>query len=314
MTALRQIPEDGLRTALRAAAVLQTSLDELANRAEIRPETRTGNLGRQRDAVLEADDGTQYMVVEFCDEPTQDVELRVEERATNPDAAIDRFLESVALPSDLVIWRVSDSEWGPGREGHSGEDPPAPVASDPADDASREPPGVGEPRSRSVGEEIGAEALIDKLADLVHRARSVPLTNQVRINKKEVGDIVDALRGAVFDELDRARSITDERRQMLARAKQEAERIVIEAHERQGHLISEHEVTVGAEGIAERIIEGARREGRELRDGADKYADDTLRKVEVTVGRLLASIGRGRDRLAGEDGVDTGPGGSPTRA
>ena len=68
--------------------------------------------------------------------------------------------------------------------------------------------------------------LIDKLDDLVHNARAVPLTDQVRVDKEEIYDILDQMRATIPEEIKQARWIVKERQEMLAEAKREAERIV----------------------------------------------------------------------------------------
>ncbi len=75
--------------------------------------------------------------------------------------------------------------------------------------------------------------LIDKLDDLVHNAKSVPMTDQVRVDKEEIYDILDQMRATIPEEIKQARWIVKERQEMLAEAKKEAERIVKEARERQ---------------------------------------------------------------------------------
>ena len=45
--------------------------------------------------------------------------------------------------------------------------------------------------------------LIDKLDDLVHNAKSVPMTDQVRVDKEEIYDILDQMR-ATIPEIGRA--------------------------------------------------------------------------------------------------------------
>jgi vacuolar-type H+-ATPase subunit H len=100
--------------------------------------------------------------------------------------------------------------------------------------------------------------LIDKLDDLVHNAKPVPLTDQVRVDKEEIYDILDQMRATIPEEIKQARWIVKERQEMLAEAKREAERIVKEARERQERLVSEEEVTKQAERAAEDIIEDAR--------------------------------------------------------
>src|SRR2546423_1566650 len=143
--------------------------------------------------------------------------------------------------------------------------------------------------------------LIDKLDDLVHNARPVPLTDQVRVDREEIYDLLDQMRATIPEEIKQARWIVKERQEMLAEAKREAERIVKEAREQQARLVSQEDVTKQAERAAEDIIEDARGREREIRLGAEDYADEILNPLEVTLSRSTAAVQRGRDRLAGKD-------------
>src|SRR5450432_4275556 len=97
--------------------------------------------------------------------------------------------------------------------------------------------------------------LIDKLDDLVHNAKAIPLTNQVRVEKEGIYDILDQIRATIPEEIKQARWIVKERQEMEAEATREAERIVKEARERQERLISDEEITKQAERAAEEIVE-----------------------------------------------------------
>src|SRR6201995_2100842 len=143
--------------------------------------------------------------------------------------------------------------------------------------------------------------LIDKLDDVVHNARPVPLTDQGRVDREEIYDLLDQMRATIPEEIKQARWIVKERQEMLAEAKREAERIVKEARERQERLISEEEITKQAERAAEDIIEDARGREREIRLGAEDYADEILNTLEVNLSKFIAAVQRGRDRLAGKD-------------
>jgi cell division septum initiation protein DivIVA len=143
--------------------------------------------------------------------------------------------------------------------------------------------------------------LIDKLDDLVHNAKPVPLTDQVRLDKEEVYDILDQMRATIPEEIKQARWIVKERQEMLAEAKREAERIVKEARERQDRLVSQEEVTKEAQRAAEEIIDEAHAREREIRLGAEDYADEILGTLEVNLSKFIAAVQRGRDRLAGKD-------------
>ena len=144
--------------------------------------------------------------------------------------------------------------------------------------------------------------LIDKLDDLIHNARPVPLTDQVRVDREEIYDLLDQMRATIPEEIKQARWIVKERQEMLAEAKREAERVVKEARDQQARLISEEEVYKQAERAAEEIIEDARETERQIRLGAEDYADEILSTLEVNLEKFLAAVQRGRDRLAGRDG------------
>ena len=143
--------------------------------------------------------------------------------------------------------------------------------------------------------------LIDKLDDLVHNAKPVPLTDQVRVDKEEIYDILDQMRATIPEEIKQARWIVKERQEMLAEAKREAERIIKEGRDRQEQLISQEEGTRQAEREAEDIIGDAQAREREIRLGAEDYADEILGTLEVNLSKFIGAVQRGRDRLAGRD-------------
>ena len=89
--------------------------------------------------------------------------------------------------------------------------------------------------------------LIDKLDELVHNAKAVPLTDQVRIDREEIWEILDQMRATIPDEIKQARWIVKERQEMLGEAKREAERIVVEAREIAQREASQQEVVRLAE-------------------------------------------------------------------
>jgi vacuolar-type H+-ATPase subunit H len=141
--------------------------------------------------------------------------------------------------------------------------------------------------------------LIDKLDDLIHNARSVPLTDSVMIDREEIYDLLDQMRSTIPEEIKQARWIVKERQEMLVEAKQEAERVVAEAQEKAEQLASGQEVSRLAEKNAQQIVDDARDREREIRLGAEDYADEVLGNLEVNLEKFLAAVRRGRERLQG---------------
>jgi len=146
--------------------------------------------------------------------------------------------------------------------------------------------------------------LIDKLDDIIHNARSVPLTDSVMIDREEMYDILDQMRSTIPEEIKQARWIVKERQEMLAEAKQEAERVLTEAQERADRLASETEVVRLAERNAQQIMEDARDRERETRLGAEDYADEVLGNLEINLEKFIGAVRRGRERLQGQPAND----------
>lgn len=87
---------------------------------------------------------------------------------------------------------------------------------------------------------------------------------------------------------------------MLEEAEKEANRILEEARERAQALASDQEIVKLAEQQAAEILDDARNREREIRLGAEDYADEMLANLEVNLGKLLTAVQRGRDRLQGK--------------
>src|SRR6187200_1426888 len=126
--------------------------------------------------------------------------------------------------------------------------------------------------------------LIDKLDDLVHNAKAVPLTDQVRIDREEIYDILDQMRATIPEEIKQARWIVKERQEMLAEAKRETDRLLGEAREQAVREASQTEIVKIAERQAQDIVDEARRQARETR-------------LEVNLEKFLSAVKRGRERL-----------------
>ena len=133
--------------------------------------------------------------------------------------------------------------------------------------------------------------LIDKLDDLVHNAKAVPLTDQVRIDREEIYDILDQMRATIPEEIKQARWIVKERQEMLAEAKRECDRLIGEAREQAVREASQTEIVKIAERQAQDIVDDARRQARETRLEMEDWADGILSTLEVNLDKFLAPSG-----------------------
>lgn len=143
-------------------------------------------------------------------------------------------------------------------------------------------------------------ALIDRFEEIIDSARGVPFSNNKMIDPDKVYEIIDEIREQFPDELKQARWVVKERQEMLEEAEKEANRILEEARDRAQAIASEQEVVRLADAQAAAILDKARQEEREIRLGAEDYADEMLANLEVNLGKLLTAVQRGRDRLQGK--------------
>ncbi|WP_193242066.1 cell division initiation protein [Streptomyces phaeolivaceus] len=144
---------------------------------------------------------------------------------------------------------------------------------------------------------------LDEIVSVVSGARSMPMSASCVVNRADLLTLLDELRAALPDSLAQAAELIGDRDHMVERARQEAERIIENAHAERGSLISDTEVARRSQNEADRILGEARQEAEEVRAEADDYVDSKLANFEVVLTKTLGSVGRGREKLLG-----TGPG------
>ena len=141
--------------------------------------------------------------------------------------------------------------------------------------------------------------LIDKLDDLIHNAKRtmLPGSDQVRLDREEVYDILDQMRATIPEEIKQARWIVKERQEMLAEAKRECDRLLQEAREQAVREASQTEIVKLAEKQAQEIVDDSRRQARETKLEMEDWADGILSTLEVNLEKFLTAVKRGRERL-----------------
>src|SRR4030067_1061040 len=95
-------------------------------------------------------------------------------------------------------------------------------------------------------------ALLQQLGGVVREAKSMPLSSSALLNREEVLELIEEMKGALPEEIKQARWVVKDREELLGKARRDAEAIVEEAREEQRGLAAR-------EAIVERA--GARAEG-----------------------------------------------------
>jgi len=138
---------------------------------------------------------------------------------------------------------------------------------------------------------------VDRLESLLNDGWHLPLTSRTLVDERDLLDVIDQMRIAVPEEVKQARRITQERDQMVAQAKAEAERIITEAQEQAAFLLQDNELLKQAEQRGKGIISEAQNQAAEMRRGADDYSLDVMRRLESELESHLATVRRGVEAL-----------------
>ncbi|GGX80854.1 ATP synthase F0 subunit B [Streptomyces hiroshimensis] len=149
---------------------------------------------------------------------------------------------------------------------------------------------------------------LDEIVTTVTGARSMPMSASCVVNRAELLALLEELRAGLPGALARAQEVVGDREQLVAEAREEAERIIESARAHRGSLISDTEVARQSQEEADRILAEARREAEEIRAEADDYVDSKLANFEVVLTKTIGSVGRGREKLLGRADADGGYG------
>jgi cell division septum initiation protein DivIVA len=157
---------------------------------------------------------------------------------------------------------------------------------------------------------VSVHDTLDELVALVEGARSMPMSSSCVVNRTEVLGLLDEIRAQLPGEIDQAEEVLRRRESVVDSGREEAERIVAEAHEERMRLVSQTEVYAQAQHEASRLRAEVEEENRRHRDETDAYVDGKLATFEITLNKTLAAVARGRERLRSEhedDPVDERP-------
>jgi cell division septum initiation protein DivIVA len=150
---------------------------------------------------------------------------------------------------------------------------------------------------------VELQQLIEQLRSTLDKARSMPMSSSVVVNKSEVLAQIDALEAALPAAFAKSERLAD-RDGVATRAREEADRVVAEATSERDRLVSESEVVRAERDKIEQLRTATERECEQLRRETDEYVDGRLANLEVSLNKTLDAVSRGRQRLQGRSDLD----------
>ena len=149
----------------------------------------------------------------------------------------------------------------------------------------------------SRGQEQSTADLINRLEQAIAAARSVPFSNNCRVDREEMMVLVSMIRDNLPAELKQARWLLEQNRQLIAEARKEAENMIREAESRMAAMIDEHEITMQARQQAAQTIEAANHSARQIRAGSIEYARKKLDDLDEQLTGMLVMVQKNLQEL-----------------
>ncbi len=139
--------------------------------------------------------------------------------------------------------------------------------------------------------------ILDNLQIEIENAPNVPLTNKVMIDKDEILDLIDDLRGAIPKDIEEAQKIKEHENRITQKANTEARTILEQANERKAKLIDTNEITKLAQDEANAIIKDATAEANRLKLKSIDYVTSLLNKTQADLRILIETIDSNKAEL-----------------
>lgn len=140
--------------------------------------------------------------------------------------------------------------------------------------------------------------LIDELQEIVEGAFTLPLSGgKTVVNTDRIREIIDEMRINLPQEVRQAKNIAADRTNIIAKAKEEAEDIVQRAEERAKTMVSQNEIVRQAQKKADEIIFNANNESAKIKQAANVYVDNVLKKADEQMSENLAALKKTRQSL-----------------
>lgn len=138
---------------------------------------------------------------------------------------------------------------------------------------------------------MNIDELLDLMEETMEEASGLPFSGSKRmVDIDKMRDIIDEVRLNMPTEIRQAKAIVNDRADIIASAKREAEAIVKKAEDRARVLVGEEQIVRAAQQRAAEILASAQSQSREMRTTVTDYCENMLRITEEQLARNAAEV------------------------
>ena len=142
------------------------------------------------------------------------------------------------------------------------------------------------------------EDLLDELYDILDKGWTMPLSGgKVFVDGEDIKQLLEEIRDVIPDEIRQARSIVEERDQIIGQAQHEADTIIRVADEKAKAMVNQDEIVRQAQAKANDLIMQGQNKFREMRKASNDYVDDIMRRTDEALAETLAELRKTRQNI-----------------
>jgi len=139
------------------------------------------------------------------------------------------------------------------------------------------------------------EQIMNEIEERIDKCRTIPFWGKGIIDKEDILELIQEMRNKFPEEMRQAKWVKEERQRIISDAQKEAAAMVKATEEKIAAMVNEHDITQQAYAKANQIIDSAQQNSREIRLGANQYADDVLRALEEELVKTADTIRANRN-------------------
>lgn len=142
------------------------------------------------------------------------------------------------------------------------------------------------------------ENLLDELEDILEASWRLPLSGgKAIVESNEVKRILEDIRLKLPKEVIQAKKIVEERNKILDNAQSEIDTMMKISEEKIKNMVSKTEIVKNAQNSANNIISEATQKAKEIKNSANEYVNNIMKKLDDSISENLAEVRKARQLL-----------------
>lgn len=139
--------------------------------------------------------------------------------------------------------------------------------------------------------------VLNHMTSVIQQAKSIPFSDNCVISRDDMLYWIDQIRDNLPEEVQQARYMLEQNRQIVASARQKAESILRETEQRSAAMVNEHEITMRAREVSQNMVEQANQTAWRMKTASTDYVKQRLNELENQLTEILITVQKNKKEL-----------------